>query len=202
MRPRNACLPPSGSPKPNVAGQARSRAGSVAPLPGLRPGSRRAPDRRELVYRITLPPRDCRLSALDPCLSPTFDRYCQRVKKGYPAYGCAPRPAARSVCSADGSVVMDVLWERPHSPGAPTQPPRRPGVLLRKRGIQPGKGRATPSTPWPPEVWGWQRFMRVRRRVVRVRSTGVANIAGACAQCNRRATWWVAGRTSSPSMTV
>lgn len=48
-------------------------------------------------------------------------------KKGYPARGCAPRPAARVVCSAGASWSTDVLWERPHSPGAPTYPLGRPG---------------------------------------------------------------------------
>ena len=48
-------------------------------------------------------------------------------KKGYPARGCAPRPAARVVCSAGASWSTDVLWERPHSPGAPTYLLGRPG---------------------------------------------------------------------------
>ena len=123
--------------------------------------------------------RPCCRSPRHPRLGDIADR-----EKGLPCPVGAPRDQPPGSSERIGvSWSMDVLWERPHSPGAPTlDPPGRPGraaslddAALRRR--------ATPSTPWPPRAEDVAQSGRGSLLCATPHS-GAANIAGHCADCN------------------
>ena len=103
-------------------------------------------------------------------------------ENGYPAPGCAPRPAARVVCSAGASWSTDVLWERPHSPGAPTFPQGRPGWPTRV----PGPRQAPPLRPCDRPGSKAGGALRVRAAALREPHSGAAKYGRCMCRMQRK----------------